>query len=121
MPDSIFDLVLLHMLDSRYDEAMFDLIGSDGSVKPVVVSKMVLPQNAKKLQAVYELKVEVLDGKGYFQQIFYDKDKKILQKLLYQDNSYAFEQTDVEALMRFFPEKEDRILYHLTRIENTSQ
>lgn len=111
VPDMLLDLVLIQMLDSGRDRIMLDMIRSDGSVAPVVVSRMDVNNGVSGRQAAYALSIEVLDGREHAREVYLDKDKRILKIIVQQDNTFTLEQADMEKVLRLFPERADYLLH----------
>jgi hypothetical protein len=112
VPNAVLDVFLAAFLDSGFERAMFDLIYYDGSVKPILVSKAAAAKKGRSSPAAYALKVEIIDGRGFYQQVYFDSDKKVLQTLVQQDEPYVMERSDIGTLMTLFPERKDALMHY---------
>jgi hypothetical protein len=106
VPDAMVDPILYNLLDSPMQEIIIDLIRLDGNVSPVYIKKMT---SSKEQSSVYVLRVESLDGSGIWQQVYYDQDKRVTKKMLWQDGSFIFRQATVEQTVQAFPQQADVI------------
>jgi len=117
---NIFDaLTFSQMLDSDYEEVIVDIIGADGVILPLLVSRTekdasaverFFSEGAAQEQVTYVLRLELLDGRGFFDQVYLDKQGRILKRLLQREEAYILERTNAETILREFPERSDYIL-----------
>jgi hypothetical protein len=49
--------------------------------------------------------MEWLDGRGYWQQTYYDNSKKPTKIVLGQESTYTLSPTDANEIMKIFPER----------------
>ena len=73
VPDIILDPVLTKVLDSNEQAVIIDVIRSEGIITPAYVEKM---PPAKGQTDSNSVRMEWLDGRGYWQQTYYDSSKK---------------------------------------------
>jgi hypothetical protein len=112
IPNALLDVFLAGFLESDIERAVFDLMQYDGTVKPIAVSRVAVPGNGRSSPAAFEVKVEIVDGRGYYQQVYFDGDKKVLQTLVQQEEPYVMERSDIPTLRKIFPERADELLYY---------
>jgi len=87
-----------------------DIIEADGTITPVLVSKVEAEGGLVEEAAVYVLKMELLNGQGFSEQVYLDSQKRISKRLLRQKSTYTLERTSAENILRQFPEHSDYIL-----------
>jgi hypothetical protein len=105
VPDVVLELVEKKLLDSSREEIIVDVIRSDGTVAPVYIEK-ISPTVARQAYA-YALRFEILDGRGYWQQIYYDQAKQPAKILLGQDTIFTFQHATANQIAEAFPERAD--------------
>ena len=104
VPDVILDPVLTRVLDSNEQAVIIDVIRSEGIIMPAYVEKM---PPAKGQTDNNSVRMEWLDGRGYWQQTYYDSSKKTTKILLGQESTYTLSPADANEIMRIFPERAD--------------
>lgn len=117
---NIFDaLTFSQMLDSDYEEILVDIIDADGAILPLLVSRIekddsaverFFSKAAAQEQVSYVLRLDLLDGRGFSDQVYLDKQGRILKRLLQREGVYILERTNAETILREFPERGDYIL-----------
>ena len=103
VPDIVLEPVLQKMLDSSPREIVIDVIRSDGTIVPVYFEKM-------NQMDGNSIKLEVLDGRGYRQQIYYDDAKKPVKIVLEQEGTYTLNRATAEQIAKSFPERAELVL-----------
>ena len=99
------------MLDSNHRKILIDIIEADGEIKPVRISRINAEDAAGNVDADYVLKVELLDGRGFYEIVYLDGKKRISKRLLHQNsNIYTLEHTSKEDILKYFPERANYIL-----------
>ena len=102
VPDIILGPVLTRVLDSNDKAVIIDVIRSDGIITPAYVEKM---PPAKGQADSNSVRMEWLDGRGYWQQTYYDNSKKATKIMLGQESTYTLSPADANEIMRIFPER----------------
>ena len=111
IPDIFLDYVLRQMLDSSKTEIVVDMIGTDGKVTPAFISGIEKENDiAADDEAAYVLKLELLDGRGFSENIYLDDQKQIYRRILRQKDVYVAESASMEDIMREFPEQAEYTL-----------
>jgi hypothetical protein len=120
IPDVLSDFVFSQMIDSNQKEIFVDIIEDDGKIRPTLVSRIeasraFTSQNRNWAeitgeQAAYVFEVELLDGRGFSQQVYLDGRRRVLKRLLQQESVYTLERTTAEDILREFPEQGSYIL-----------
>jgi len=105
IPDVFLELISGRMLISSYEKIVLDLIEADGTITPVFISKISGQENKN-----YLLRMELLNRKGFFEQIYLDSDMRIYKRLLQQEGAYVLKRADSDDILREFPERADYIL-----------
>ncbi|UCE99110.1 MAG: hypothetical protein JSV82_07995 [Planctomycetota bacterium] len=119
IPDIFSELTFRQILDSDYKEILVDIIEADGAILPLLISRIekdtsaieqFFSKAADREKVTYVLKLELLDGRGFSEQVFFDNKKLILKRLLRREVIYIIERTDEDTILREFPERADYIL-----------
>jgi len=112
IPDAFFEQFLSQMLRSGHRELIVDLImidHADGEIVPTLVSVMDSPDQTEK-NARYLFKVEFLDERGFFEQIYLDDSGRTYKIMVQVDQAYVIERSSFKKLTELFPERADVIL-----------
>ena len=110
IPEVFLEQLFSQMLDNDNKKIIVDIIESDGKITPTLISGVEAEETAVAEEAAYKLKLEFLDGRGFYEYIYLDSQKRIFKGLLHQDNIYTIQRTDVEDILRRFPEQADHLL-----------
>ncbi len=102
VPDIVIDPVLAKVLDGDGQAIVVDVIRSDGTISPVYVEKMAPTGGQADSNAV---RVEWLDGRGLWQQIYYDSSKKAIRTILGRESTYTLNRADANQIAEAFPER----------------
>lgn len=113
IPDVFLKFVFSRILDSSYKKILVDTIDSDGQITTTLISKT----KADK----YVLDVKFLDGRGFSERVYFDKQKQIFRILLQQKNIFILERSSAENILREFPERADYILQKDKILEQNQQ
>ena len=100
VPDIVLEPVLKKMLNDDRREMIIDQIRSDGTIAPMFVEKIEL-----KVANGNSIRMEILDGRGFWQQMDFDSSKKLVKILLGQNNTYTLTPADANEIMKAFPER----------------
>ena len=110
IPEFFFDQLLSQMLDGDYKQIVVDIIETDGRIVPALISKADMTAGDDKEDAEYLLNMEILDGRGFFQKIYLNSQKQTIKMLFQQKDLYVLEKTDLENIVKEFPEQAGHIL-----------
>lgn len=121
IPDVLGDLLFSQMLDSDQKEIFVDIIEADGKIIPALISGIESPRRSASQnrgsgadvtneEAIYAFSVQLLDGRGFSEQVYLDDQRRISKRLLQQEGTYTFERTSAENILREFPEQGSYIL-----------
>jgi hypothetical protein len=102
VPDIVIDPVLAKVLDGDGQAIVVDVIRSDGTITPVYVERMDPAVGQADSNAV---RVEWLDGRGLWQQIYYDSSKKPVRTVLGRESTYTLNRADANEIAEKFPER----------------
>ena len=102
VPDIILGPVLTRVLDSNEQAVIIDVIRSEGIITPAYVEKT---PPAKGQTDSNSVRMEWLDGRGYWQQTYYDSSKKATKIMLGQESTYTLSPADANEIMKIFPER----------------
>ena len=93
---------MTRVLDSNGQAVIIDVIRSEGIIMPAYVEKT---PPAKGQTDSNSVRMEWLDGRGYWQQTYYDSSKKATKITLGQESTYTLSPADANEVMRIFPER----------------
>ena len=102
MPDIVLDPILAKALDINEQAVIIDIIRSDGAVMPVYIEKSPPSKDRTDSNSV---RLEWLDGRNYWQQIYYDSSKKPEKIMLGQETTYTLNVSDANEITKLFPER----------------
>jgi hypothetical protein len=103
IPDALLDYLFVRMLEAGLEKLAADVIEYNGNITPILVSRITA-------ESGYALKVELLDGRGFYEEVYLDDGKQILKRQLHHEIIYTFERTSSETVVSLFPERADYIL-----------
>ncbi len=132
IPDVLGELAFSQMLDSNQKEIIVDIIEADGKITPVLISGIESPRrsasqnrssgaNVTNEEATYAFSVQLLNGRGFSEQVYLDDQRRISRRLLQQEAAYTFERTSAENILREFPEQGSYILQRKDKTLEQSQ
>jgi hypothetical protein len=110
IPDVLGELIFSPLLDSGHEKIFVDIIQSEGTILPVLISKAEPSDFAAEKEAAYVLMVEFLDGRGFSEWLYLDGQRRISKRRLRHSQIYLFERSSAEDIAREFPERADYIL-----------
>ncbi len=102
VPDIVLDPILAKVLDINEQAVIIDIIRPDGAVMPVYIEKS---PPAKDRTDSNSIRLEWLDGRNYWQQIYYDSSKKTTKTILGQETTYTLNISDANEITKLFPER----------------
>jgi len=118
IPDVFLEFLLNRFIDSYHEKLVIDIIRSDGTINPTLLSRI-----KDKADNTYILKLDFLGGQRSSELIYLDDQKNILKRLLgiqtpagnneeplSRRNIPTFERDTAENILRQFPERADYIL-----------
>jgi hypothetical protein len=113
IPDVLADLVYGELLASEYERILIDVVRADGTIAPVVISRVKDGNNSEKKAAyAYKLRVDFLDQQDSYSQVYLDENEMIFKETLRRGVTYMLERSNPTELRRLFPEKSSEILKH---------
>jgi hypothetical protein len=128
IPDALAEFIFSQMLDSDQQEVLADIIDSDGKIIPAQASRIEASQpivlhnkGSRAGESAYVFKVEFMDGRGFFEQVYLDSQKRVLRRVLQQEKVYTLERSDEEDILRAFPERSSYIQRRKELITENSQ
>ncbi len=113
VPDILLEPVLRKIVDSNREDMIMDVIRSDGTITPVRIERM---EHIEKGLGINALKLQLLDGHGHWQRIYFDEDNRLVRIVLEQDKTYTLKRSSAKEIMEMFPERaylikeQDRLL-----------
>lgn len=120
IPDILGELIFSQMLDGNQKEIFIDIISNDSDIIPAFISRIEKPQSAASQHgkssaafvedSAYAFRVNLLNGKGFSEQVYLDSQGQIQGRLLQQESIYTVERTDTENILSEFPEQGGYIL-----------
>jgi hypothetical protein len=109
IPEFFIDPLLSQMIDSSYKQIIVDIIEADGRIVPALISRADVPAGDEE-DTEHLLNMEILDGRGFSQKMYLNAQKQILKILLRQKDLYVLEKTDLENIVKEFPEQAGYVL-----------
>lgn len=109
VPEVLLDHIVSGLLETGADKVMVDLIMSTGRIIPTLVSR-IEPGKTAGADAAYAVRVDFLDGPGYYQLMYLDDDKQVFKAETHQAEVYLIERSSREEVLTHFPAWRDYIL-----------
>jgi len=114
LPEILLEQLLTLIIEGGVDEALVDVIASDGRIIPTHISQ-IKPQGAAAGQSeAYMIKLMPLSGRGFFQLVYLDEQKYISKSeqhsLDRRENKFFFEHAKPKDVAKRFPERSEFIL-----------
>jgi len=104
IPDVFLDQILGQMLDNGKEEIVVDVVDAHGKITPTFVSRIeAAKDDPGGRDAAYAFKLELLDGRGFYEQLYLNEQKQTYRTLLRQEDTYIVERTTAEDIIREFP------------------
>jgi hypothetical protein len=110
VPDIVLEPILKSVLESSPREIVIDVIRPEGNIVPVYVEKASEPDSNS-------LKLEVLDGSGYQQHVYYDDVGQPVKIVIKQDGTYTLNRATAEQIAKTFPERAALVLQQDRQLE----
>jgi hypothetical protein len=105
IPDVFVDQLLKQMLDSKKDKIIIDIIEATGKIIPKLLSVIDIKETiAADEDTAYTFELELLDGRGFSEQLYLNDQQQVYKRLVLQDKKYILERTSAENIAREFPE-----------------
>jgi len=104
IPELLSEFVFGRMIISGYEKIIVDMIETNGKIAPALIWKA--ENNA---EGGYVLNVEFLNDQGSSQKVYLDSQMRIF-KVLLQRGNVTVQRTEVENILREFPEQAGLIL-----------
>jgi hypothetical protein len=107
VPDIALDPILAKALDINEQSFIIDIIRPDGVVMPVYIEKSppAKDRTGPPKADSNSVRLEWLDGRNYWQQIYYDSSKKATKTILGQETTYTLNVSDANEITKLFPER----------------
>ena len=126
MPDIVLEPVLKKLLASGRQEIILDVILSNGTIAPVYIEKKTVTANQPSSQTssqpiVAALRLEVLDGRGFWQQNVYDDEGQPVKTTLGRENTLVLQRATEEQVAQAFPERADVVRSRNKLLEGNDQ
>ncbi len=117
VPDVLFELALAGLLEGKEERLLLDMIKSDGTIVPVLVERLKpdqrSPQDASRRDGngnyPFVCRTQLLDGRGFWQLLFFDEQKRLQKVSLKRESTYTLHRTVAERVLQLFPERADYI------------
>ena len=113
IPDVFLDQVFWKMLDNDQKEIVVDIVDATGGMTPASVSRIEAGKDS-----AYAFILRLLNGQGFSEEVFLDKDRKIHRMILHQEETYSLERTSAENVASEFPEYTQRFVRSLQKLES---
>ena len=113
MPEILLEQLCARIIETDIQEALVDVITSNGRIIPTHVYR-IKPEDIAGERTVPNIKLTPISGRGFYQLIFLDDQKKILSTQQHsferREDTYYFERAQPEDVVRRFPERSEFIL-----------
>ncbi|MBN2269223.1 MAG: hypothetical protein JXN61_01330, partial [Sedimentisphaerales bacterium] len=113
VPEILLEQLLAQIINSDIQETLVDVITSNGRIIPTHIYR-IKPEDTATEQNVPAIKLTPVSGRGFYQLIYLDSQKKISrteqQSLERIEDRYYFDRTEPEDAARLFPERSEFIL-----------
>ena len=111
IPDIFIEQLLKQIIQSNTEQIIVDIIDVEGRITPTLISVVEdRENNSTDREASYEVKLEFLDGQGYFELVYLNDQKQVTKAIMQQKSRYIIEKASREIVAREFPERADFIL-----------
>ncbi len=111
IPDIFIEQLLKQIIESNTKQIIIDIMDADGKITPALISVIEDKENITAGEdAAYAMKLEFLDGQGFFELAFLNDQKQITKVTVQQKKRYIIEKTSREVVIGEFPERADFIL-----------
>ncbi len=111
IPDVFDEQLFSQLLDRDHRKIIVDIIEANGTIMPVHICRIETEDiGVAGEQAAYVLKVELLDGQGFFEQVYFDDQKRIFKRVIWHGDKYILESATEEEVLRQFPKQANYIL-----------
>lgn len=120
IPNFLVDLVFAQMLESGRSKIIVDIIEPAGTTTAALVSRIQAQDSAAaEERAACVLKLELLNNRGFSEEVYFDGQGKISKILLQQNGICLLERTTAETVLGQFPERADFILQNNETLEKS--
>ncbi len=106
IPESFLNMFFKEFMASSYDELLIDILQSDGSIAPVIVSKM--PVTAQNSLIRSAIKLRLLNS-GSVELVYFDDSGRVVKKMVDSEGLFWFERSTFETLTETFPDYAEEI------------
>ena len=117
IPDILGGFIFSPMLLRGCKEIFVDIVGADGKILPVLIYRIEDKDIGADEKAAYVFRVELLDGRGFSELVYFDDEKQIFKRLIRHEGVYVLERSSSESILREFPERADYILKRKKMLE----
>ncbi|MFH1613598.1 MAG: hypothetical protein ABIG61_00740 [Planctomycetota bacterium] len=109
IPGIVVEPVLKNFLESGERAVVIDIVLAEGKVVPTLLSRVDLKEgnNNKQMRAV---RMEFLDGRGYNQEVYFDKDGKTGRQIVRQEDTFTLERVAEKDLPDVFSGRKESIV-----------
>lgn len=110
IPDVFLDQLLIQMIESGTSQVIADIIEAGGKIIPTHFAAIEVAKDMTADEdAAYVFMLELLDGRGFTEKIYLNDQKQVYLRQARQDNIYILERTEVESIVKEFPEHAEYI------------
>jgi hypothetical protein len=110
IPEFLGELIFEQMVYTGDREIFADIVDAEGRIIPAFVSRIEVEDIAAGEEYAYAFEVKLLNGRGFSERVYLDERKRISKRILQQEDLYTLERTDLEEVLRRFPQWTDFIL-----------
>ncbi len=115
IPYNLLDNLFQKLIENRIDKTIADVIYSQGTVKPVLISA----EQPKLSDISYIIKLQDLDKNRPSEEFYFDKQLKLIKLLIRKEIIITIESSTIDEIIKKFPERADFILDRKNTLEKT--
>ncbi len=115
VPNIVLEPVLRKLLAGDRQEIIVDVIMPNGTIAPIYIEKINAPATrpgkpmSEAQSIVSALRLEILDGRGFWQQVYYDDKLEPLKMTVRQENTLTLQRATENQVAEAFPERADLV------------
>ena len=110
IPEIFIEPLIGLLLESGITEVLVDLIFSDGRIIPTRLSVIDTGQNDTDPPAAYKVRLDFLDQQNYYGKMYFDYNKQHFRTMLSRQNTYIFQRSNKDEVLKHFPVWRDYLL-----------
>jgi len=110
VPAILVDEIIRQMLEEYGQSVVLDVIFSDGRVVPTLISKIKPPNEMAQKNVAERVRLDILDGQGFYQEIYFDENRNIIRQLVQTQSFMMLQPGSRQAVLKQFANLREYIL-----------